>query len=69
MTVPALTGRDELVDAVGRERRDEAVDVAAVLGDRVTDPEALDPAELGRVEGPPEASADRRAGVRSGDFR
>ena len=50
VALPALTGRDDLVDAVGRERRDEPVDVAGVLGDRVADPQALDPAQFRRVE-------------------
>jgi hypothetical protein len=43
---PPLRGWDDFVDAVRRERGDQAIDVATVLGDRVADPEALDPPQL-----------------------
>ena len=59
MALPALAGRDDLVDAIGRERGDEAVDVPAVLGDRVADPQALDLPELGGVERPCQPGLDR----------
>ncbi len=59
VTLPDLGGRDDLVHAVRRERRDEPLDVAAVLGDRVADPEALDPAQLARVEPTRQPGPDR----------
>ena len=52
MAFPALAGRDDFVDTIGGEGCDEPVDVAAVLGDGVADPEALDPSQLRRLEGP-----------------
>ncbi len=60
VALPALAGRDDLVDAVRGQGRDEPIDVAPVLGDRVADPEALDPAELRRVERPAEPILDGR---------
>src|SRR5947207_3126167 len=50
MAFPALPGRDELVDAGLGQGRDQPVDVAPVLRDRVADPEPLDPAQLSAVE-------------------
>ena len=49
VALPAVAGLDELVDAVGRERRDEPGQVARVLGDRVRLVELADlRVELGR---------------------
>src|SRR5262249_17859594 len=56
---PALAGRDDLVDAIRGERRDQAVDVPAVLGDRVPGPQALGRPQLVRAEAPGEPRADR----------
>lgn len=60
VALPALAGRREQVDTVGSERRDEPVDVAAVLGDRVALPQAPDAPVDGGIGGPGEAFADRR---------
>ena len=56
---PALAGRDDLVDAIGRERRDEPFDVAPILGDGVAHPEPLDPPQFRRVEPAAEPRLDR----------
>src|SRR4029079_5384612 len=50
VTLPALAGRHELVDAIRGEGRDQAVDVAGILRDRMADPQFLDRAQLVRVE-------------------
>src|SRR4029079_15968586 len=57
--LPALAGRDDLVDAVRGEGRDEAGDVPAVLGDRMADPESLDRAQLFGLERAAESMLDR----------
>src|SRR3954464_8371472 len=73
--LPALAGRDDLIDAVLGERRDEPVDVTRVLGDGVTDPQSLDAPQLGRVEPPGQPASDRRPfahdpdAIRSSDSR
>ena len=57
---PALAGGDDLVDAVLGQRGDEPVEVAAILGLRVRDPETPNlRIELGR-DVPRETLADRR---------
>jgi hypothetical protein len=50
VTLPAMAALDELVDAVDRQGRDQAVEVARVLGDRVLLVQLADLAvELGRT--------------------
>src|SRR5688572_23518122 len=58
VSFPALAARDDLVGAVRREGRDEAVDVTAILGDGVAHPEALDLTQLRGVEPASEAPGD-----------
>src|SRR6185436_20466955 len=65
VALPALARRDDLVDARRTQRREQPIDVAAVLGDRVADPEPLDPAQLGRVEPAAEPLLDRGPRKRS----
>src|SRR4029079_17296424 len=60
VALPALAGDDDLVLAGRRQRRDQAVDVAPVLGDRVADPQTLDPAQLGGIEAATEHGLDGR---------
>src|SRR4029079_11045295 len=56
--LPAQSAADDLVGARGREGRDEPVDVAPVLGDRMPDPQLLDPTLFRGVERHAEALAN-----------
>src|SRR5205809_6095576 len=57
---PALACGDDLVHAVLGQRGDETVEVAAILGLRVRDPETPDLRVELRCDVPPETFADRR---------
>src|SRR5438034_4818823 len=58
VALPAVAGLDELVDAVVGQRRDQAREVAAVLGDRVLLPELANLLVLGRLGLAPDQFAD-----------
>jgi cobalt-zinc-cadmium efflux system protein len=58
VTLPPVRRACELVDAVVGQRRQEAGDVAVVLGDRVLLPELADCLDLGRVDLPFQQFAD-----------
>jgi cobalt-zinc-cadmium efflux system protein len=50
VSLPALWGADDLVDAVVGQRGKQAGDVTVVLGDRVLLPELIDRIDLGRID-------------------
>ena len=54
VALPAQPRPDDLVDALGREGRDQPVDVAPVLGDRVALPQPPDPPMRRGIGRPPQ---------------
>ena len=55
---PAQPTADDLVHALGRERRDQAVDIAPILGDGMALPESPNRTMHDRVRGPTQSGAD-----------
>ena len=68
VALPARARAHDLVDAVLRQRRDEARQVAVVLGDRVRLPELADLRVLVDVDGAAEELEDAIGGHRHGSY-